>query len=102
MKTINPEKLYKLLSAILSYCNECPYPQDEPLLSEAFPEAPVEKWTPKYGEEYYYLDSTFAITFTHFSSNDTTDNTRLTAGNCFKTESDCQAAIEKIKKVLAE
>lgn len=54
------------------------------------------KWKPKHGEKYYYLNSEYTEYVTDFKP----DNQRISIGNYFKTEKECEEAIEKIKNVL--
>ena len=61
----------------------------------------VKKWIPKNGEVYFYFDSELSLKKHDYDVFDS-DNERIKNGNCFKTKSECKAAIDKIKKVLNE
>ncbi len=57
------------------------------------------RWKPKKNEAYWFINSSFReINETRFQR--TIDIERYEAGNCFKTESECKEAINKIKEVL--
>ena len=56
------------------------------------------KWEPKKGEEFYSFNGRKMVTEKwagHYM-----DLERLDIGNCFKTKSECESAIEKIKEIL--
>lgn len=63
-------------------------------------ELPKEKWKPKEGDRYYYFDDELKVRSTICQS--PFDETHLFVDNCFKTEVEADAVIEKIKKILAE
>ena len=59
-------------------------------------------WTPKYGEEFYYIDMYFGlIKRTNYDTSDVV--TRLIeAGNCFKDEKEAESVLAKIKNVFEQ
>ena len=59
-------------------------------------------WTPKYGEEFYYIDMYFGlIKRTNHCTSDVV--TRLIeAGNCFKDEKEAESVLAKIKNVFEQ
>lgn len=59
-------------------------------------------WTPKYGEDFYYIDMYFGlIKRTNYDTSDVV--TRLIeAGNCFKDEKEAESVLAKIKNVFEQ
>ena len=59
-------------------------------------------WTPKYGEEFYYIDMYFGlIKRTNYCTSDVV--TRLIeAGNCFKDEKEAESVLDRIKNVFEQ
>ena len=100
--TIDAEKLQQVLVE-LSQCLELEhYIPIKKLISEAFLEVKEEKWRPTQGKVFWYIDSLFLPNDNYYSPHDSIGKMKIEAGNCFRTEEECLAAIEKIKKVLAE
>jgi hypothetical protein len=58
-----------------------------------------ERWKPKVGEKYYWIDPDGDR---HYSTwnDDKFDKKRHAFGNCFRTESEAQSAAEKVKALL--
>lgn len=54
-----------------------------------------ERWRPKLGETYYYTTSTNGIPTADWNDYDV-DNSRYDIGNCFETEQEAKAELEKI------
>jgi hypothetical protein len=59
----------------------------------------MSRWKPKVGDAYYFFDSDFNVTITHYDGY-TWDEDRIAMGNCFNTKDDACAAAEKIKALL--
>lgn len=62
------------------------------------------RWKPEYNEEYYFIDL-FPLDpniRTHRWVNDNVDKGYYKTNNCFKTEEEAEAKLEKIKKLLLE
>lgn len=60
---------------------------------------PKEKWKPELGQGYYYMDEDLGVN-KDFWEDDNIDLARYKIGNCYQTEEECEAAIERVKKVL--
>jgi len=59
------------------------------------------KWEPEEKELFYCMDSRIKLTQTNWK-NTTLNIARYEAGNCFKTEKECQDKINQIKQILCE
>jgi hypothetical protein len=57
------------------------------------------KWVPKENEAYWFITCDIKP-FDTKNNNSSDDKEMIKAGNCFKTKSECESAIEKIKNVL--
>ena len=58
-----------------------------------------ERWKPKLFDIYFYIKEDFTIHSTKYS-HPSLDDTRINAGNCFKTKQEAQSAATKIKALL--
>lgn len=63
-------------------------------LQEALKDKEYERWRPKLGETYYYTTSTNGIPTADWNDYDV-DNSRYDIGNCFETEQEAKAELEK-------
>ena len=66
------------------------------MLSEGWIELVDERWKPKEGEEWFYMDFNslrVRACSDHFENN-------MACGNCFRTEAEAQSAAEQVKKLL--
>ena len=57
------------------------------------------RWVPKEGEKFWCVYFTF-IPYSCTNDGESIDKELIKVGNCFKTKSECESAIEKIKNVL--
>ena len=58
-----------------------------------------ERWKPKHGEDYYFVDSLFCIGG-YVWRDDSTDRSFYEIGNCFKAKAEAEAVAEKVKILL--
>ena len=58
------------------------------------------KWELKLNSQYYFFDSLLDSPLITTNTECMRDKDRIALGNCFKTKSECESAIEKIKNVL--
>ena len=58
------------------------------------------RWEPKLNSQYYFFDSLLDSPLITTNTECMIDKDRIALGNCFKTKSECESAIEKIKNVL--
>lgn len=61
---------------------------------------PEEHWTPKYGEEFWYVGGGDFSTFCIKMDNRSINKNRVRSGNCFKTRLECKELTKKIRKVV--
>ncbi len=57
-------------------------------------------WKPEEEKPFYYISSTLEIYRDYFCSNRSSDQSRIEYSNCFKTEEEALAALERVKKAL--
>lgn len=62
-------------------------------------ELPEEKWVPKHGEVYFFMNYNLYISRNKFY-NDDVDNSIIASGNYFKTEKEAQEVANKVKELL--
>lgn len=63
----------------------------------------TERWKPKWGEKYWYVDSTIDHDSDLWEWEDFGfDSHRYESGNCFRTEEEAETAAEKVKALLLD
>lgn len=70
-------------------------------IKEFYKEIELQRWKPKNGEWYYYIDDRLRIIESMANWHDEeADNSRYELCNCFRTKQEAEEAVDKIKKVL--
>lgn len=59
-----------------------------------------ERWKPKQGEDYYFVDSAFNVDSESYEEGYVWDEERIESGNCFERKEDAKVAAEKVKALL--
>lgn len=58
------------------------------------------RWIPKHSEPYYYINAEFNVAATIFIKNNTFDEAKVDANNCFKTREKAEEKSRLMKKIL--